>query len=924
VITLVGQLVGREAELATIGKFLDPALDGLRALVLEGEGGIGKTTLWKAGLSAGSANGYRVLSSAPTEAETGLPYAALGDLLDPAPEEAIGSLSDPLRKALEVALFWAPAKQGPTDQLAVSTAFLRVLRHIAADRPVLLAVDDIQWADGPSMRVLAFAIHRLDRDQVKVLATLRLPSTRDVGSTFRKALDHDRIERVKIGPLSLNAIDDLLLRRLERPLRQPELDRVYAVSGGNPFFALEIGQFLLEHLSSVRAGEPIPVPQNLADAIKGRISKLPRETREILVALAALSRPDEAVLERAVPHAAAALEAAISGRVVERADGRLRFTHPLLASVIYAMADPAARRRWHARLSSVVDDAEERARHLALSATGPDAAVANALEEAARLANVRGAPDAATALAEQAAELTPPELPHAIERRRIMTAEYRMRAGDVPGARGLLDAVLGSSPAGKRPAEALRLMGSLALGGGDLVEAERLLIEALSQTGDDVQAQAIIERDLIRVFMQRGKVQQGFDHSARVTEIATRCNDPSLLALAQRLKASTERHFGPLSPEARATAIALAEHRISDPMDDSAGGLHPLMDWAVLLKWSDDFVRARSLFKRVLALTEGRDESLRAPVLFHLAEMECWAGDWLLAAVYVHECEKSVIHTGHHSYARLPLNAKAMLQCCRGEFEAARASALEALAISTTVGDEAYRRRALAILGATELAAGDPAAANQHFDSLRARGNHQGYRGMVRSEGDEVEALMAVGRLGDAEAVSARLAAYDDPWQRAVGARSRALLAAAHGELDASIREFDRALTAHEELPMPLELARTLLGYATVLRRTKRKRVAREKLEEALGIFNSLGASAWIKRAQSELSRIAPAAAGVSALTPTEARVAALVASGRTNKEVAAELFLSVKTVEANLSRVYDKLNVRSRSQLVARVASQR
>jgi hypothetical protein len=627
VTTLVGELIGREAELATIGQFLDSAEDGLHALILEGEAGIGKTTLWKAGLSAASAKGYRLLSAAPTEGEAGLPYAVLGDLLDPIPEGAVASLSAPLRTALDVALFRAPASQGPTDQLAVGTAFLRVVRHLADDGPVLLAADDIHWADGPSMRVLAFAIHRLDRDRVKMLTALRLPSTSQVGSALRKALGQGQLERLDIGPLSLNAIDDLLLQRLPRPLRRPELDQVYAVSGGNPFFALEIGQFVVEHPASVRAGEPIPVPQSLVDALKGRINKLPGETRDILVALAALTRPDATMLLRADPNAAAALHAAFSGQVVERIGGRLQFTHPLLASVIYGTADPATRRRWHQRLAAVVGDAEERAHHFALAATGPDAAVASALEEAARAANARGAPDAGTALAQQAAELTPPELPRAIERRRIMTAEYRMRAGDVPGARTLLEAVLRSSPAGKRSAEALRLMGSLTLGGDDLVEAERLLIEALSQTGDDQPAQAIIERDLVRVFMQRGKIQEGFDHSARLTEIARRCNEPSLLALAQRVKASTERQFGPMSPDALATAVGLAEHRISVPMDDSAGGLHPLMDWAVLLKWSDDFARARSLFKRVLALTEGRDESLRAPVLFHLAEMECWAGD---------------------------------------------------------------------------------------------------------------------------------------------------------------------------------------------------------------------------------------------------------------------------------------------------------
>ena len=181
-----------------------------------------------------------------------------------------------------------------------------------------------------------------------------------------------------------------------------------------------------------------------------------------------------------------------------------------------------------------------------------------------------------------------------------------------------------------------------------------------------------------------------------------------------------------------------------------------------------------------------------------------------------------------------------------------------------------------------------------------------------------------MGRIADAEGVCDRLGEFDDPWQRAIGRRGRAILAAVRGDLGASILAFDQALMAHEQLPMPLERGRTLLAYATVLRRAKRKRVARERLEEALGIFKTLGATAWTRRAESELSRIAPSAAGVSELTPTETRIAQLVGHGHTNKEVAARLFVSVKTVEANLSRIYDKLNVRSRSELAARMTSAR
>ena len=918
------ELVGRSAEQSAITEFLSLGPDAARCLLLVGEPGIGKTTLWRAARSEAGALGYRLLSSAPTEVETGLPHAVLGDLLYPVPEEAIASLPGPLRTALEVALFRAPARQGATDQLAVSTAFLRVLRHLAADNGLLLALDDIQWIDGPSMRVLAFALRRLEREPVKVLAAHRVPSAGDAASILHNALGAGRVHRIEIGPLSRDGIDDLLLQRLDRPLRQPEFDQVYAVSGGNPFFALEVGQFILEHPTTVKAGEPIPVPRSLADAIRGRITKLPPETRDILTALAALSRPDEALLERADPHALAALDAAFAAQVVERAQGRLRFTHPLLASVIYSMADAAKRRRWHARLAGLVTDPEERARHLALAATSADATVADALEEAARSANLRGAPDMASMLGQQASELTPAEFPASIERRRIMTAQFRMRAGDVPGARDLLRSVLQSAPVGQRPAEALRLMGSLTLGGEDLLEAESFLMEALSQSGVDLYTRAMIERDLITVFNQRGMFQDSVEHSNRLTEIANRLDDPSITAVAQRFKMVTERHVGRQSPESIAIAVAIADGRISLPMDDTAGGLHPLMHWGAALKWSDDFAHARALLKRVLSLTEGRDESLRAPVLLHLAEMEFWAGDWLLAALYVDECEKSVAHTGHRSYARLSLNAKAMLHCGRGEFDAAREAAQEALAISNAIGDEPYLRRALSILGATELAAGNPAAANEYFELLRVRGNHIGYRGSIRSESDEVDALMALGQFSEAAAVGARMAEFDDPWQLAIGARCRALLASARGDFDASVSEFETAMRAHELLPMPLERARTLLAYGSVLRRAKQKRAAREKLEEALPIFRSLGAPAWIKRAESELSRIAPPPAGGAELTPTEGRIAQLVSNGRTNKEVANELFLSVKTVEANLSRIYAKLNVRSRTELVARRPSPR
>jgi DNA-binding CsgD family transcriptional regulator len=923
----MAELVGRQTELAAITRVVNSGATGLSGLLLEGDPGVGKTSLWKAGQAVAIARGYRVLSAAPSESEVRLPYAVLSDLLDSVPHEAFTSLPVPLRKALEVALLRAPAGEGPTEQLAVSSAFLRVLRYVAADGPLLLAVDDLQWVDGPSSRVLTFALRRLEGEAICALAAARLPWPVNSPRHLLKAIGDDRLERMPVNPLSFDAIDDLLLSRLPRALRRPELDQVYAVSGGNPFFALEIGRFLLERPQR-SPGEPLPVPGNLADAVRLRVTKLPTSTQDLLVAVAALSHPTQALLRAVDARSDSALEPAIQADVLERSGRQLRFTHPLLSAAVYGLADVPTRRKWHGRLAESIGDPEERAHHLALAATGPDPAVAAALDRAALSANSRGAPDAAAEFAEQACQVTPPGDLSENRERTISAANYRLRAGDSPGARSLLEGLLRSASPHDQPAGALRLLGNIAFSEAGLPEAERLLNAALANAGEDEKMQGLIERDLIRVLNQRYEVPEAERHLARLSQIAERLNDSELRALAVRMRANIDRQSGhPIKPEARELAMALADGRASLASGDSPGVMHPLFDWGVLLKWSDDFSRARTLFKRVLALSEERDESLKAPALFHLSELESWAGDWLLAAVYAEECRKAVLHSGQRAYARLWLVATALLDLYNGRLDPARTAAREALAISREVGDGPYQARALALLGSVEYAAGDPAAANPFFEELnRLFGTHgRTYIGIIRIEGDDVESLLALGRVPEARAITERVSEkgreLGDPWPMAVSARCRAVVAAAVSEIPLALSEFEAALDEHERLPMPLERARTLLAHGTVLRRAKQKRAARESLEESLAIFNRLGAAIWSARAESELARVSSGQPAKFELTPTEVKVAALVARGRTNREVAQELFMSVKTVEANLSRIYDKLSVRSRSELAARMA---
>ncbi len=267
--------------------------------------------------------------------------------------------------------------------------------------------------------------------------------------------------------------------------------------------------------------------------------------------------------------------------------------HPLLRSAAYALAEPVGRREWHEKLAEAVSDPEERARHLALSATGPEVGVADALEDGARLANARGAPAAAGSLAEQAAALTPVDQQDAIQRRQIASARYRLRAGDTMAAREVLEAVLRRS-LGERPPEALRLMANIMVLVGELPDARRYLTEALSRASGDDLAEALIRRDLMPVLQQSGDLASASEHAVPLVEIAARTGDPGLSEMASRLNAQQDRHTRGMTAEMLASAVAVADGRLAVMEDDSPGIMHPFFGWGVLLKWADDYPRARN------------------------------------------------------------------------------------------------------------------------------------------------------------------------------------------------------------------------------------------------------------------------------------------------------------------------------------------
>jgi ATP/maltotriose-dependent transcriptional regulator MalT len=920
------ELIGRHEELAVLGRFLGSLAAGPRALLVEGEAGIGKTALWQAGLTRSQAVGQRTLVCRPAGAEVRLSFAALGDLLAGVLEEALPALPVPQGRALQVALLLVEPEGEPPDQRAIGLAVLNVLRTLSSAGPLLVAVDDVQWLDAPSAAVLAFALRRLGAEPVGVLATVRLTGGGPPGVGFEPWLP---AERLGLGPLSLAAVHELLRTRLGLSPSRPTLLRLHQAAGGNPLFALELGRALLDQGHEPAPEEPLPVPASLRALVRERLARLPAPARQSLLAVAALSRPTVA-LAVAVggqeEHTLADLERAASTDVITYEGERIRFTHPLLASTLYAGAPLGQRRQLHGRLAELVTDGEERARHLALAADGPDLGVAAALEEAATHAHLRGAPDAAAALCEQACALTPAGRPGERRQRSMEAASYHLLAGNTSRARVLLEEAVGSVAPGAERARLLQRLGQVHYHEDSWATAEELLVQALAEAGDDPVLRCEIEQGLSFARQVRGDIPAAAARARAALDLAEQAADPRLLSESLVLVSLWEFFLG------HGIQGDLMERAVE--LEESAGAVRPArpaplwsrgLVWASMLKWADQFAAARSGFEELhRRMLERGDEGSLAFLLSNMSELECWAGDWDLAARYAAEGARLATLTEQGAMVSANLYAKALVEAHRGLVDSARAAGEQALVDAKASGNAAVTLMSLSALGFLELSLGDPAAAHARLgpitEGLSAVG--LGEPGVLRFLPDEIEALIELGELAQARALvdafEERGRALDRAWALATAARSRALLLAAEGDLAGAHAALERALEAHERLAQPFERGRSLLALGSVQRRQGEKRAARETLEQALSIFDQLGARLWADKTRGELRRIGGRIATSGQLSETEARIVALVCAGQTNEQVARALCLSAKTVAWNLSKVYRKLGVRSRTELAA------
>ncbi len=425
-------MIGRADELAAVRAFLDGQVQGPTAMILEGEAGIGKSTIWLAGVAFARERSIRVLMSRPSEAEASLPHVVLGDLFAEVEPHVLARLSTPRRRALESVLLRDGASE-PLDPRALGVAAQTVLSLLAADGRLLIAIDDEQWVDRWTAAVLGFALRRLVDQPILLLASRRSESK---PIAIEGVIEETAIHRIAVGSMSVGAIQALIGARMGVGMRRSLLRRLHAASGGNPFFALELVR--AQSSGSTRGGvDPLVVPPKLERLLEERLGRLTARTRRALLMIAAQGRlPWRLLSELGIREMD--LDTALASHVIEISDGLISFTHPLLSSVVYQTGSPLARRAAHGRLARMLADPVDRGRHLALSAVGADAHIAGELDTAAKLALHRGSLAAASELAEEAWRLTPREAKDQRDRRALAAAQAQLAAREWPRARASL------------------------------------------------------------------------------------------------------------------------------------------------------------------------------------------------------------------------------------------------------------------------------------------------------------------------------------------------------------------------------------------------------------------------------------------------------------------------------------------------------
>jgi DNA-binding CsgD family transcriptional regulator len=921
------QVIGRHREREATVEFLTGLENGLGGvLVFAGEPGIGKTTVWQDAVDKARASSFVVLVARPVEAEAGLAFAGLSDLFEPLGDVVLAGLAEPQRRALEVALLRADPGRERIDQRAVSAGTRAVLEQLAKVAPVVVAVDDLQWLDRASMRVLQFAIRRLAELPVGVVASQRIEPGVRPPLVLEPVVAAERLTRLELGPLSVVALREVLEKRLGRPFGYRNLVRIGKAARGNPFFALEIARALPPNAAVGMAA--LPIPDRLLEVVEARILALPKRTRRVLLAAAAIPGPRidlvTAVSGGTPAESLKALERAEAGGIINIESSRLRFTHPLFAAAVHALAPTSERRRIHRQLATVTDDIEERARHLAMGAEGTDPGLAALLDDAAEHARARGGPESAVELATWARTLTPPDASFEIRRRTVQIAEYLFRAGELLQAREMLEYLLEQPSTGLERAGALRLLGEIHSYEDSFPQAVQALHEALELTGDDRQLRLITELNLAFAMGMEGDFAAGSEHAGRALNLAELEGESASVAEALAFSAYTDLILGQGLDEAKVERAL----RLEDPDRPVPILVRPSFCAGCIAQAEGHLERCDQLLLPLRARIQDRgDERDLVHVCTYLTWSASWQGHLALAEEYALQAIQSSERMDGDSLRCMALAFGAVASAYAGDARLTESRAEESLVLMSRTGSKIAVLWASWALALVALSRDDPKGADDVLGPLTAmfeRGVPEPIQAFFLP--DEIEALISLGRLGEAEDL---LIGFEESarrlgraWGLMLACRCRALLAAAGGDLDGASAWADQTLSRGEDIELRIEVARSFLVAGRIERRRRRKAIAADHLRRAATLFEEMGAALWAERAQAELGRVGLRPAPPAQLTESERRVAELAASGLTNREVSAQLFMSPKTVEANLARIYRKIGVHSRAQLGAHLAS--
>jgi DNA-binding CsgD family transcriptional regulator len=894
-----GGLLGREAEVTQALDVLTGDAGGCVAVV--GAAGMGKSALVREVAERMAAEGAAVRVTAGAVSESELPFVGLHDLIGDDVRAGSLELPGPLLDALEVAVLRTRSADAGVDPSALHLAVLRVLEQVSAQRRLLLVLDDLPWVDAATRSALAFALRRLPPDRVATLVAMR-PDAPDPD-----LVAPGTVRTVQLAPLDATTLAAVVELRLGvRP--SPRLARqLHEASGGIPLLALELARTATFNQGALAE---VAVPGRYRAILGPRLEPLSPDARRALLAASLLARPTLEELADVVS-VDGLVEAETAG-VVRVEDGWVRFTHPLFAALCRDAAPGDERRYLHALLAKAARDEVEQGRHLGAATLLPDEGVATHLEEIAARARDRAATAAAAELMLLAERVTPRGDLDRRTARACAAGELFFLTGDVDTGAGLLRPLLGELDPGPLRARCLIVLARVI--SEDTVDAAALFREALGQPGLDLDLEYEIRLEVCGMLSQLGDLA---GHRAGVAELEHDASSTGREELARACRAGLA--WVDLMTGAAPAHSAVWHRVVAEAESYPLGYLHPDLPraWEAL---------SREENARALELIDGlRERAHRAgdtwlwgQLTMHRGEAELRRGH-VAAACELNDLAYRSLSDGRHDAGCLYY--RAIATAWRGRLDDARAMAAEALEMARRDRNRLFELGGHHALGFVELSAGQLEAAARHYEHVADGMAAMGWRnpGLVVWHGNAVEAFVATGRPAAATALTEDLDALalwcGQTTSAALARRCRGLLLEYAGDLDAAAEVLDESLALSVGLDNPLEHARTLLIRGIVHRRRRQKARSREDLRQARDTFAHHGAAAWADRADRELERSSAVTAGAG-LTGAERAVAERAASGASNREIVADLYLSEKTVEAVLTRVYRKLSVRSRTQL--------